>query len=393
MRRAGSLLAALALALQRGRAARSSSSFLRPGAEAAGLRQAQLQWPGQSGNVFSGLQTFSAADSCDLFAQGPVCSSDQQHLLVPSAVQGGLVGHWNFDSAMPYDSSGNGNHGNAEVPHGPSPAGSGSSAFFRQSFMVVPNAPSFRVNDFAYSFWLYLLEEGTAGDLPRHCPVLRKGVYSPRAETFAAAPAILLNHKTRQLRASVTTTVASRDDGEALDSGARLVPGQWTHVGLVHHASRRSLLLYVNGILDSTMKIQGEIQQNDYPLYVGGDPFTSQQCRHGIYMDELRVYNRALSPHELQAEAGPGLAGLDPAALRLGCFRCPLLEAEKACPKGSHICSSLELHTGGYEVARALGWFAPGTHVWTEAAVAKARSQPLAEPATRVGLGLCCRDF
>merc|ERR1719265_368245 len=105
-------------------------------------------------------------------------------------------------------------------------------------------------------------------------------------------------------------------------------------------------------------------------------------------MDELRVHNHAITPHELQAEAAPALGGADPSFVHFGCIKCSLMEAAKSCPSSRHICSSLELHTGAYQVARALGWIRAGGHVWTYSALNNAK--PTKAPAPSFGLGLCC---
>merc|ERR1719327_160912 len=99
---------------------------------------------------------------------------------------------------------------------------------------------------------------------------------------------------------------------------------------MVHHSSRGSLLLYFNGILDNAMTTRGSMVLNDYPLYVGGDPFTLDACHFTVYMDELRVFSHAVPPHQLQAEAAPALGGTDPSYVRLGCLKCTLAEAAPA---------------------------------------------------------------
>jgi len=345
---------------------------------------------GFSGQADTSIQLL---DTCDVVSDGPICFSERKALLVPPAVPHGLIGHWSFDERSAFDSSGNMNHGGTEFYHGPSPAGSGHSAVFHKNFMMVPNSHAFQNEDFSYSFWVYLLPyTGLADESPRWCPLLRKGVYVAQAQEFANAPAILFSFRTGHVRASITTNTSSRGDGEFVDSNARLVAGRWAHIAVVHHAKRGSLLIYMNGILDSTTRTRGKLVLNDYPLYIGGDPFTASQCEHMIFMDELRAYARAVSPHEIQAEAAPALGGLDPSFVHLGCLSCSLEEAIRSCPTGRAICSSLELHTGGYQVARSLGWLDAGTHVWTEAAVMKGRQQAsdsiLGPPLT--GLGLCC---
>jgi len=60
---------------------------------------------------------------------------------------------------------------------------------------------------------------------------------------------------------------------------------------------------------------------------------------------------------------------------------CPLEEAVRSCPKDRHICTALELHTGGYLVARSIGWLEGGMHVWTHTAVQK-RVAMAPQPAT-----------
>lgn len=338
--------------------------------------------------------------SCDVDLSGPICYalSGQKATLLPNAVPHGLVGHWNFDSDVPMDSSGNGNHGVTELVHGPSPAGSGHSAAFTKTFMMVPNSGQLQLSDFTYSFWTYLLDDGSpASALERSanwCPLIRKGIHMAETEQFASAPALLFNYHTGHLRAEVTTSMRGAEDGEYVDSNARLLPNRWVHIALVHHSEHASLLLYVNGILDSAMKTQGTVVTNDYPLYVGGDPSSLAQCGFTVYMDELRIYNHAVPPHQIQAEAAPALGATDPSYVRLGCLQCSLEEAAKSCPSRRHVCTSIELHTGGLQVARSLGWLTAGSHVWTHAAILKGadaeRGSQSKTGDPSLGLGLCC---
>lgn len=342
--------------------------------------------------------SLSADPTCDSDLSGPICFGEgRKQTLLPNAVPNGLVGHWNFDNDVALDSSGNANHGVTELVHGPSPVGSGHSASFTKNFMMVPSTANLKLADFTYSFWVYLQEDDSAkvGRSATWCPLVRKGIHMAQTEQFASAPALLFNHRTGKLRAEVTTTMKGTEDGEYMDSNARLLPNRWLHVAMVHHSKNPSLLLYVNGILDSVIKTQSAAVMNDYPLYIGGDPFTKEQCGFTVYMDELRVYSHAVPPHQLQAEAAPALGGTDPSYVRLGCIGCSLETAAKSCPHDRHVCTSLELHTGGYQVARSLGWLTSGTHVWSHAAVTKGAdaemvSQQAKNGESTSGLGLCC---
>jgi hypothetical protein len=263
--------------------------------------------------------------------------------------------------------------------------------------MMVPNSASLNNDDFTYSFWVYLVDDNSvpasAVQSATWCPLLRKGIHEPKTQQFAAAPALLFSRKTGYLRAEVTTSVSGTEDGEFSNSNARLLPNRWVHIAVVRHSARSTLLLYVNGILDTALQTKGAMVQNHYPLYVGGDPFTLEQCGFTVYIDELRVYSHSVPPHQLQAEAAPALGGTDPNYVRLGCPKCSLAEAAKSCPANRHICTSLELHTGGYQVARAVGWLLAGTNVWTHAAVVKGAAAEMGgQSANKAssGLALCC---
>lgn len=344
--------------------------------------------------------TPGSAGTCDVAASGPICSSAQRRTVTPPSVAQGLVGHWTFDGPTALDASGNGNHGATELLHGPAPSGLGHSALFRRNFLTVPNSVQFQARDFSYSFWIYFLEDAstnTASKSPKFCPMIRKGISEVATRQFASFPAILHSRSSGRLRVSLTTSAGSVEDGEFIDSNARLTTNRWVHITVVHQSGVKKLSLYVNGILDATATTHGEAVPNEFPLYVGGDPFTVDQCEHPVYIDELRVYNRAILPHELDAEAAPALSGMGSSFARLGCIGCTLQTAVASCPRTHHVCTSLELHTGGYQVARAQGWVGVGTHIWTHAAVAGAaaaeqRGNGLPSAAsTEYGLGMCCR--
>mmetsp|Transcript_75507 Transcript_75507/g.125439 ORF Transcript_75507/g.125439 Transcript_75507/m.125439 type:complete len:392 (-) Transcript_75507:112-1287(-) len=331
--------------------------------------------------------------SCDVSSSGPICYSGQQQALVPSAVPNGLVGHWKFDGKVAYDASGNGNHGVTPLVHGPSPAGSGHSAFFKKSFLMVPNSVFFQSAEFTYSFWVYL--KHAAEDNAAWCPILRKGIHQVETSLYENAPALTFNSRTSKLRVSLTTMASGIEDQEHVESNARLLPNRWIHIAIVHHSTQSTLLLYVNGIVDKRLTLQGQLVLNNFPLYVGSDPFAVDSCDLTMYVDELRAYNRAVFPHELGAEAAPALGGVDPSYVHLGCTSCTVEQAAQSCPASRHVCSAVELHTGGYQVARSLGWLCTGTHVWTHSAIMKSQAAALGEqaqstPADQLGLALCC---
>ena len=111
--------------------------------------------------------------------------------------------------------------------------------------------------------------------------------------------------------------------------------------------------LYINGILDSIAPTEGFTMTNTHPLYLGGTPWHAEDCSVPMFMDHFRFYNRELKEAEIEAEASPALGGIEPSFVQLGCVNCPLEEAIEECIEGYHLCTSIELHTGGYQIARA----------------------------------------
>jgi len=368
----------------------------------------------------------AATLQCDAEIAGPICLGGREEALLAPALQEGLVGYWSFDGSLPLDASGNGYHGAGRVKAGPSQGGRGSSALFQGTVLKVPSAAALDLRDFSYTFWLYLVEDGPtrAATASQLCPLVRKGLDSgahfPSEEygrRSAASPAVLFDSRTRRLHVELATLrdgdcadsasgsagACAKAELEVFESNARLGKGRWFHVALVRLDGERRTRLYVNGILDSSQGTQGHLRPNQEPLYVGsGDPVSQGRCGDlPFYMDELRAYDRPLEPDEIEAEAASALAGVEPAFVRLACTACPLEEALQNCPQGYHLCDSLEMHMGGYQVARTLGWLEHGGRVWSRsspaAAAGPAADAALASPASApaqgaalLGLGLCC---
>jgi hypothetical protein len=105
-------------------------------------------------------------------------------------------------------------------------------------------------------------------------------------------------------------------------------------------------------------------------------------------IDEMRYYGLSIEEELIQAEASPALGGLDPTFINLGGINLDVNEASNSCQDGYHICTSIELHTGGYQVARSLGWLDWNTHIWSHGALKTPN-----EYVGMKGLALCCSDL
>ena len=132
------------------------------------------------------------------------------------------------------------------------------------------------------------------------------------------------------------------------------------------------------------------------PFFIGGDPWRPAGGFDG-YLDEFRFYQRALSTDEIQAEASIALGGVEPSFVELGCMGCSLESARSTCRLAYHLCNVRDLHSGGYMVARAMGWATSNSHIWSAEEIAAGGSTNVSWAGTapgtvHAGLGLCCAD-
>jgi hypothetical protein len=279
------------------------------------------------------------------------------------------------------DSSGQKNHASNAIVSGPGLWGRGASAFFNgYDYVEIPHSTSFAAAGEAFSVtaWVYLMDApARPGDAAgRWCPIVHKG-----AEDAPGGPALLVHTNSRKMK------FESRRAGDAVDeaeSTAKLPMQRWMHVAMVR--TPEAVSLYVNGIMDSSKPTAGNVGgTTEDPLYIGAVPWLRDACSMQTNVDEVRYYSRALTTNEIQAEAAPALGGIPPAFLHLGCASCTVGEAAAACREDYHLCTQMELHAGGYQVARIMGYATWETQIWTHADSAGGGAGKK--------LAMCCTDL
>jgi hypothetical protein len=88
---------------------------------------------------------------------------------------------------------------------------------------------------------------------------------------------------------STTTTIAGSGD---------LVTGVWTHMALVYDGS--AVTIYKDGEAVGSTVIQGPISSNPaVSAWIGGNPPSATSKPFDGVLDDVRVYERALSPAEI----------------------------------------------------------------------------------------------
>jgi fibronectin type 3 domain-containing protein len=92
-----------------------------------------------------------------------------------------------------------------------------------------------------------------------------------------------------------------------LNGTASIPTGSWTHLAATYDGTTERL--YVNGIQVSSLAVSGTIATSNSPLKIGGNSIWSEWF-NGL-IDEVRVYNRALSAAEIQTDMNTPISSPD----------------------------------------------------------------------------------
>lgn len=118
--------------------------------------------------------------------------------------------------------------------------------------------------------------------------------------------AYALNANSHTNQFNTTVPIGSYD--RQLNAGSHLPSNTWTHLAATYDGSRQRL--YVNGAQCSRSR-SGSLETSTNPLHIGGSPVWAGQFFQGR-VDEVRIYNRALSQMELAAFAQQPVYGASP---------------------------------------------------------------------------------
>ena len=96
--------------------------------------------------------------------------------------------------------------------------------------------------------------------------------------------------------------ISDMDSGD----GNEMVPGFWWHVVMTHDGVNDKI--YVNGQLANTKPAAGKLNSTGRPLGMGGNPIDGGQYFNGA-LDELKIYNKALTGGEAEHLFNTGTSG------------------------------------------------------------------------------------
>jgi glucose/arabinose dehydrogenase/fibronectin type 3 domain-containing protein len=292
-------------------------------ATAAGSEQVNLAWPAATDDVaVAGYRVERCAGSgCTDFAQigaptgtsyadtGVVASTTYRYRVRASDTSGnpggysgiadattpaapttpvGLVGAWAFEEgsgSITADVSGNGNTGTINGASWTSGGRNGNALSFDGAGATVEVAPSSSLElttEMTLSAWIK--------------PTASQSGWRTIVQRQVDAYFLNASNDTGPLRPSGGGTFGGATD---FVSGATPNPlGVWTNVALTYDGS--ILRLYVNGAQVATKAMTGPIATGSSPLWIGGNqPYG--EFFNGL-LDDIRVYNRALTQAEIQTD-------------------------------------------------------------------------------------------
>jgi hypothetical protein len=319
---------------------------------------------------------------CDLQVEGSICSNSGENIIMDSSHPHKIIFQINFDQSIPLDISGNSMHPSGSVLSGPSFTGNGNSGLFSEgSYLTIEKNNKMKTDNYTLSFWMFVFDNSGSSSESRFCPIFEKGNKTNKNNEHSLH--IYYDFDSKRLQISYSTEDNSK--GEDFFLNSKIFPQKWYHVVLSKEGEL--FRIYVNGILDSNRIIMGKMIFNDSPFYIGNTPSTSESCTNSFLLNDIKLYSSNLNEDLIQAEASPVLGGLRPNHVQLGCIDCLVEDAENNCAQGYYLCTSLELRTGGYQIARNLGWINWDTYIWSKSALEKKGDYKKIK-----GLGLCCKQ-
>ena len=231
------------------------------------------------------------------------------HTVLATTSNDTLVSYWKFDEitagSTVVDSSGHGNNGTPQnsplpdtsVPYMTFPDARSLSFNGSNQSVSVPNASSINLTgSFTIAFWMNPTSWNNANS---------SGIISKKYDAGGTQPGyVIYDDGSQNCNPNCQPLINIRLKGSTgidysyLYSASSVTIGSWQHWAAVYDATAQTLTWYKNGILDKTWSgINTGDMTNTLPLDIG-----ISQDWSGYYngkLDDLRIYNRALSAAEI----------------------------------------------------------------------------------------------
>jgi formylglycine-generating enzyme required for sulfatase activity/tetratricopeptide (TPR) repeat protein len=204
---------------------------------------------------------------------------------------GGLIGHWKFDDGqgrIARDSSGRGNHGQVRGGARWTAGRLGGALEFdgTDGFVSIPNESDFDITGrITVAAWIKV-----AAFTKSFQSIVTKGDRAWRLHRAAESNS-----------PGWACSDLSRDQVGDLFGKAAVDDGRWHHVAGVHDGTR--MYLFVDGKVDASARTSPTISVNDYSVLIGENAQQTGRHWRGL-IDDVRIYDRALTAREIRALCG-----------------------------------------------------------------------------------------
>ena len=101
-------------------------------------------------------------------------------------------------------------------------------------------------------------------------------------------------------------------DAAVYDSNTVVPNGQWTHILVTYNNASKTATFYKNGVFDGSQVTANTIGNGGTTFYIGNDGRDGAGYPFDGLIDDVRIYNRALSAAEIQALYKSGAAKFAP---------------------------------------------------------------------------------
>ena len=215
------------------------------------------------------------------------------HGTVQTADETGLVGHWTFDEgkgSMARDRSGRDNHGTVKGDAKWTEGKLGGALEFdgKDDFVSIANESNFDITgSVTVAAWIRVESFTKSWQA-----IVTKGDRAWR-----------LHRASNRKSVGFACSDLSRDQVGDLLGTREVTDGKWHHVAGVLDGTRMSI--FVDGVLDASTGASPNISVNDYSVLIGANAQVGGRLFHG-QIDDVRIYERALSVDELRALAKEG---------------------------------------------------------------------------------------
>ena len=211
----------------------------------------------------------------------------------------GLVAYWPLDEgsgSVTFDASGHGHSG--ILVNGPQWIGGPSLDFDGQNDYVDVGTLDVSGGALTLAAWIY--SEDLANCVASDCRILSKATGTAENDHYFMLSTIESGSNTRlrfRLKTNGTTSTL-------IASSGNLSENAWLHVAAVYDGI--NMLLYLNGDLVGTAGKTGVLTgDSGVPVWIGGNPPDGAARPWNGLLDELRIYDRALSQAEIRALPEP----------------------------------------------------------------------------------------